>query len=351
MKIITLDTKKKKKEFLRFHAQLYKGDKNYVCMENFVLEDILFQRTKFAKDCLVQPVVVKNGEDVVAQAILIYSWKFPFVQIAFFDALQGMPTAVDLILKEAKNLKEQVNGKAIVVGLNGHISYGVGILTDGFAYKNSFDSIYNKDYYADYFSGGRRQGLSTYKGYLQEAIERLPKLSVSGIRVRTCSLKNYRQEMELMRTLCEQTIAKTDLYFPTEEGHFYELTSALKPFLKAENLLFAEDEKGKTLGFLFFHPDFNQALEGGREYSLMGIATSLFLRKKQIDTVKINAIGSLSPRATNALLQEFVKINANKYTYLETTFIWDNNIKSAKIAQRVLVAAHRKYEVFYFDES
>lgn len=351
MELITLYTRKDKNQFLQFHASLYKGDKNYVCMENFVLKDILFQQTEFAKSCIVQPIVVKNEGEIVAQAILLYSCRLPYVQVGFFDALKGQAAAVELILKEAKKLKTQVMAKGIVVGLNGHISYGVGILTKGFAYKNSFDSIYNKDYYADYFSAGRKQGLSTYKGKLQDGIDILPKLNVSGVRVRKCSLKNYRQEMELMRDLCERTIAKTDLYFPTDKLHFYQLTSALRPFLKAENLLFAEDMHGTPLGFLFFHPDFNQMLEGGREYSLLGIAASLLFKKKRVDTVKINAIGSLSPRATNALLQTFAQLNEGKYTLIETTFIWDNNIKSSKIAKRILGEAHRKYEVFYFDES
>ncbi len=351
MQLHVLNAKKEKAEFLKFHAALYKGDPSYVCMENFVLQDVLFQQTDFAKTCVVQPVAVKSDGKILAQAILIYASKLPLIQVGFFDALRNQKGAVALILSQARALKAQYGAKGIVVGLNGHISYGVGILTEGFAHKNSFDSIYNKDYYADYFALGRRQGLSTYKAAICDALPRFPKIDASGVRIRKCNLKSYKREMETMRALCEQTIAKTDLYFPTDEGHFYQLTSALQPFLRAENLLFAEDAKGNPIGFLFYHPDFNQTLKGGKEYSLLGMVFAMLTQKKQIDTVKINAIGSLSPRATNALLQEFCALNKDKYDFLETTFIWDNNLQSSLLAKRVLGDAHRKYEVYYFDES
>ncbi len=350
MHLISLDTKKQKKAFLKFHAQLYAGDKNYVCTENFALEDMLFAQTAFTRGCTVRPVAVVEGKRTLAQAMLIYSPRLPYVQMGFFDGLSGQDAAVELLLAAAKEMQKEVGAKGVVVGLNGHISYGVGILTEGFAYKNSFDSIYNKEYYKGYFHAGRAQGLSTFKTELQPAVERFPKLDARNIRIRKCDVKNFKKEMTLMGELCEKTIAKTQLYFPTDPLHFYELTAALQPFLTPEDLLFAENEKGETVGFLFSHPDFNQMLEGGREYSLLGIGYRFLFHKKKIDTVKINAIGSLSPRATCALLEAFAKQVEGKYQYVETTFIWDNNRKSAAIAERTLGAPHRKYEVYYYNE-
>ncbi len=350
MELRTLTTKKEKQRFLRFRAELYKGDENYVCTENFVLTDVLFANTAFIRGCDVRPVAVCEQGKTVAQAILLYTPTLPYVQMGFFDALQDRADAVELLLHEAKTWKEQLSAKGVIVGLNGHISYGVGIQTAGFEHKSSFDSLYNKPYYADYFRAGRAQGLSTFKTELQPAIDNFP-ISVPRFHVRKCNLKQYRQEMELMRSLCEKTLSKTDLYFPTEKAHFYELTRDLKPFLKPENLLFAEDEHGHGVGFLFSHPDFNQMLEGGREYSLPAIGLSFLLNRRRIDTVKINAIGSVSPRATAALLQAFAEQIQGKYRFVETTFIWDNNRRSAAIAERTLGAPHKKYEVYYFYES
>lgn len=350
MELVYLKTKKDKKQFMNFRAKLYKGDENYVCTENFVLKDILYGQTEFAKSCLALPVAVKDSVGFVAQAILIYSKKLEYVQVGFFDALKNQNQAVSLILNESKKLMEKVNANGVCVGLNGHISYGVGILNSGFEDKNSFDSVYNKDYYDDYFKFGRKQTLSTYKCKFAFAIKNMPTFKVDGARVRKCDTKNFKSEMMLMQSLCEKTIAKTDLYFPTEKLHFYELTRDLQPFLKPENLLFAEDENGNALGFLFSHPDFNQVLKGGKEYSLLKIGFDFLFKKKRIDTVKINAIGSLSTKATYSLLLEFMKINQGRYENLETTFIWDNNLPSKMLAERVFKKARRRYGVYYFYE-
>ncbi len=351
MQIVRLTGKKGKKAFLDFRAKLYKGDENYVYTDTFVLEDFLNGGTKFVRACETLPIAAMENGKILAQAILTYNARLPYAQIAFFDALEGQLAAVDLILEEARAWKRKYGAKGIIVGLNGHISYGVGILTEGFSYKNSFDSIYNKPYYKEFFKGLRAEGLSTYKQDLDVAISSLSRLRSGKITIRKCSLSHYEEEMKRMQALCEKTIAHTNLYFQTDEEHFFELTRSLKPFLKEEDLLFAEDERGETVGFLFSHPDFNQMLKGGRAYSLLGIACSFLFRRRAIDTVIINAIGSVSLRATYALLRAFAENVRGKYEYIETTFIWNDNKKSSAIANKLLGEPYRSYEVYYLDES
>ena len=54
------------------------------------------------------------------------------LQIGFFDAKHGQDEAVDLLINEAKGVAKSLNLEKIIVGLNGHVSYGVGILMDKF---------------------------------------------------------------------------------------------------------------------------------------------------------------------------------------------------------------------------
>ena len=150
-----------------------------------------------------------------------------------------------------------------------------------------------------------------------------------------------------MRTLCEKTIAKTHLYFSTKPLHFYQLLKDMKPFLRSENLLFAEDGQGRDVGFLFWHPDFNCLLDAGREYSVAAIAARRFLYAKRMDTVKVNALGTLSNAATFALIDAFRRYVQGKYTFVETNFVWDDNIRSSLLMKKILGAPHRKYEVYY----
>lgn len=350
MKIIELTDKAGKKKFLSFRRKLYAGDKNYVMTSEFVLTDLLYGRTDFARECYILPVAVTEEENILAESLFIFNAKLPVLQIGFFEAKENVFGAVDLLLRAAKQKAVKLGAKEVVVGLNAHISYGVGILTDGFDFKNSFDSNYNKSYYKDYFRGMKSVSLSTYRGTKTEAEKRFVKFD-SSIHVRHADMKNFEAETEIMRSLCEKTIAKTYLYYRTEKGHFYQLMRDLKPFLSGENLLFAENAEGEAIGFLFWHPDFNQMLKGGRNYSTAGIALAWLFNRKNIDTVKLNAIGTLSVGATAALVTEFERLLGVRYTYVETNFVWDNNLPSTRINRRFFSEPHRKYEVYFTDAS
>ena len=346
MKIVELTDNKGKKEFISFRRRLYGGDENYVMTSEFVLTDILYERTEFSRTCNVLPAAVKDESGILCEAVFMYNEKLPYYQVGFFEAKEGVPSAVKMLIDHAKKKAKEFGVEEVVIGLNAHISYGVGILTDGFDYKNSFDSNYNKSYYENYFKGMRSESLSTYRG--------VKKLGEKGLirgggafTVRRADMKNFEREAETMRLLCEKTIAKTFLYFPTEKGHFYELMRDLAPFLKGENLLFAENARGETVGFLFWHPDFNRMMKGGRNYSTLGIALSWLFNGKKIDTAKLNAAGSLNVGATNRLINEFEKILGDKYKYVETNFVWDNNIPSSLINRRFFGEPHRKYKVFF----
>jgi hypothetical protein len=314
------------------------------------LIDLLYAKTDFARECEITPVAVtdeKAGE-ILCESLFIYNPKLPYLQIGFFEAKAGVADGVELLLGAARAAAKRRGVKQVVVGLNAHISYGVGILTDGFDFKNSFDSNYNKSYYREYFCGMKSVTLSTYRGTMAESSVHSAKVD-AGVYIRRANMADFEGETERMRLLCEKTIAKTFLYFPTEKGHFFQLMRDLKPFLKGENLLFAMNDAGEEIGFLFWHPDFNQMLQGGRNYSTLGIALAWLLKGKKIDTVKINAIGSLSVRATADLISEVKRLTRDKYRYAETNFVWDNNAYSKRLNERFFGKPHRKYAVYFID--
>ena len=347
MQIAAAESQKQKKEFLAFRHALYRGDESYVCTSEFVVENFLYQTTAFSRACSMQPVMVlDNG--IAAQCMLIHHPRLNLMQIAFFEALPGQQKAVDMLLQYAKTEARRIGVPEIIVGLNGHISCGVGILTEGFN-KISFDSNYNKPYYADYFTGLQRKEMcTTYRGLVAESIMKLH-VPVTGLTVRTIDLKYYEEEMELFRSLCDRTLGTTNLYFPTEKRHFYELTKDMKAFLKPENILFAMSGT-EAVGFLFWHPDFNQVLRAGRQYSLAGIGWQFLFGQKRIDTVKINAIGVLPEyqgTATVLLLDRMAQHTGNRFRFYETTFVWDNNEKSTRLNQHFVQSGYRKYAVYY----
>ena len=352
MQVRYLTTKQDYKKFIDFKAMLYKGDKNYVDTATFALEDVLFQKTAFTKSCKVFPVAVEQDGKFLVQAIFIYNAKLPILQVGFFEAVKNAESAVNALIGEAMQKAKQLGVKQIVIGLNAHISYGVGILSSGFDFKNSFDSLYNKSYYKNYFAHLKKQTLSTYRLENFTAQANFKGLSdKKAYRIEYADLKDFKASTERMRRLCDKTIGKTFLYYPTEELHFYELMKDLQPFLSNKNLFFAVDQNGNDAGFIFWHPDFNQMLNGGEKTSALKILFGYLFNRKRIDTAKLNAIGSVSQRATLALVNELYKQMTKEFKYIETNFVWDNNLNSTAINRRFFGSPHRKYEVYFIDEN
>ncbi|MCI9031854.1 MAG: hypothetical protein HFK09_04960 [Clostridia bacterium] len=334
--------------FKNFRKEMYRGDELYAGTAEFVTDMLVEQTTNFAKKCTVIPLAEESAEGRQAQCLWIHARGTDYAQIAFFDA-QNKESAKCLIEK-AKAITRKKGLGRIVAGLNGHLSYGVGILTSAKS-KNTFDSCYNKLGYSEYFKDfDIVRTLSAYRCEVKEARRRLDEVrfDTSGYAVRTADFSKFYDECETMRRICDGTIGETYLYEPTECGHFYELLKDMKILLSGKNLLFLT-YGGKDVGFLFWHPDYNGAIKAGKPYSAFSFALSYALRRSRADTVKLNSIGVESEHrglGTLALLRAFEKSIGDRFEYIETNFVWDDNKKSALLNRKLLGEVCRTFAVY-----
>lgn len=344
MQIVYVKTKKEIKQFKKFRKDLYNNDPYYVSTIEFTCDMLLKKETLFAKSCDILPIMVKDHDKILAECILVYNPKDDFIQIAFFEALENVTNAVNCLKAEALKFCKAKNLNRIIVGLNGHLSYGVGLSID-IKEPNTFDSTYTKLYYLDYFKDGNIYDLAAFSSNIKDVIPSL-KVKDSNITIRPINLKHFKEEMEIFRDICNETIGKTFLYSKTDKYHFEELMFSMTFFLKNENILFAED-KGKVVGFIFWHPDYNEILRKGKQNSLPAIAVRYIFNKHKIKKVKLNAIGvkeNYQGNVTLMLLKETSKY-IEKYQTIETNFVWENNKKSMLINKRLLKNVERRFKV------
>lgn len=334
-------TEATKSTYLSFVRRLYARDPGYCATSEFSLVSALDRSTAFFRSCFLRPLVVERGGEVQAACILVHDRALPAVQVAFFEALPDVQPAVDVLLAAAKDEAERRGLDRVVVGLNGHLSIGVGILTDGFG-RATFASSWNKPYYAAYFSGHERHDLTTYGGSVDDAIRLVRSVARSvptdDVTVRTADPRRWDDELEVFRRLCDATLGTTADYAPTLPGHFADLMRDLLPFLRPENLLFAVAD-GREVGFVFWHPDFNEVLPTGRALSIPTIAWRLLTRRRRIRTVVGNAIGKLpdAPKGTTAALMARLADELDgRYDTYETCFVWDGNGRSREMLGRYL---------------
>jgi hypothetical protein len=336
--------------FVAFARQLYSGDKGYCATLEFTLQSALSASTAFFRSCWIRPIAVVRNGDIVAECLLIHDPGLAAVQVSFFEALPDEQAAVDLLLAEARAEARRQGLERVVVGIKGHLSVGVGILVKGFA-RTTFGSTWNKPYYPSYFANLERSDLTVYRGLVPDSVQRVRRLTRRApgeVAVREVDLRRWDAELETFRSLCDATLGTTKLYAPTMPGHFAELMADLKPFLRRENLLFAMSG-GHEVGFVFWHPDYNEVLPTGRSLSVAEIAWRYVTRRHRIRTVVVNAIGTLpdAPTVTTAaLLTALADRLDGRYETFETCFVWDGNSASRGINRYADAFPVRRYAVW-----
>ena len=349
-------TRRQKRAFVDFVYRVYAGNRCYRDTLMPILWTFLDQRDAFTSESYLRPIRVMSGGEVAAQCVLVHHPGLPMLQVAFFDALPDRWQAMGLLVGEARAEARRRGLGRIVAGLNGHLAYGVGYLADAFDEPCPFDSAYTPEYYLDYWARHARdeRTLSSYRFDLSRARPPDPALrrAYGRIRFRTMDTARFREEAVLLGELSNRYLADTYLYFERNPEDMYRLLRPIRPLLETDNLVFA-CRHGKEIGFLFWHPDFNEVIPGGRRNSALAMGVRCLLGRNRIRTAKLNAVG-VDPRyqgssAVVGLLGELVRSCAGRYESVETNFVWDSNRRSSLLNRHFPHTEARHYRTFELD--
>lgn len=233
----------------------------------------------------------------------------------------------------------------------------MGFLQNRFEDPISFDSLYTVPWLASVLNtlGMRSKGLSTYKVSIDRIEAWDPDFedrSASEYSVRAMDKSKFHDEIRLFGNLANECLADTPLYFPRDPEALVELLDPLRVLLRSEHLLFAL-HRDRPVGFLFWHPDFNEVVPGGRAASILEIALRTWCFGSRIRNLKLNALG-LSPEhrqggALRLLLREVHRKATGRFDTIETNFVWDENLASSRLNLRHFGAAHRQYKIYFMD--
>ena len=351
-------TRKDFRDFYRLPGLIYRDNSFYRSTENDIQRLLLEGPSTYHSHASVDAFVIREGENQLGRFALIHDKKLPdYVQVSFFEALPQLDGISAMITELAREKYPDCN--KMIVGLNGHLNYGAGILLNAFDEAPVFGLPYNPDYYQEYFRDCTRRTMVSYRFPTEPFFEYHRKMGedpdVKDISVRTVNLKRLREETEIYTRLNNECFAEHPFWADRDATEDFELFHPFRFLIKEENLLFAE-RNGDPIGFFLWYPDFNELVKGNRSLGLLHVLRYRFYNP--ISSFRFTEIavlpGYMNSHAVQAMILFAVPyIRKQGFINGEGGFIFEENRKSMIMTQRFLERAtgnrlepHRQYAVF-----
>ncbi|MBE0450806.1 MAG: GNAT family N-acetyltransferase [Clostridia bacterium] len=277
-------TASEKSLYLKFIKTLYKDDPFYVDYTTPVLNEIFAGKSPFAQNLWHESYWIMDSDELVGVlTYLIHKNYSDVLQVAFLEYLdlKGLP---ELILDHAYQIAKDKGVKEIVVGLNGHVNYGLGLSVEQ-SHRPTFGSVYTKAYYSKHFKalGLEETKLVSFQ-YPWESKEFPLSLEKKNrfygrFKFRIMQKETFDSDIEIYTALNNKCFGEHPFYFPrtVEEDRF--LFKDLKFFMEKGSLIFAEDD-GKPIGFLLWYPDWGEIMRRGETLSVITFIRKILFGKK-----------------------------------------------------------------------
>jgi len=358
MQDIIVKTTKQQQQFIKFRRKIYDNHPIFVDNHLFMIRKLFASKTCFLDDKECMPIYIED-DDIICECFVIYTKKLSkCIQICFFESEENAYAAVRMLVNRVMEIGKKFGCSKLVIGLNGHVNYGLGLLNSHFDTKNSFGANVNPNYYNDYFKKLNCDEIYL-NTYLWSDMESKAK--------RFSSLINKLDNAYSFRCMEKKKLAYyskiyTDLNNQCFPGHRYfyhrtykedkEMLNEMLLFMKHDSLIFAFKDD-KPIGFILWYPDFNTLVSPKEEFGLTTYVKNLLFNRK-IREAKIVEIGILdeyrkSGLAIGLINQVYLKLCERGIKQGESSWILEENSDSNSICEAVCDNLYKRYVVYEKD--
>lgn len=309
----------------------------------------------YTRRCVIRPLLCYSSGRSLAAAILIKPPEATFVAVAFFEACGAVEASAAALLEAACEFARENGVRSVIAGLNGHVSYGVGYLQSHFEELPAFDTAYNPPEYPaawEALGPSRVHRFHSYRYNVEEI--RVPTQIVARaarrFTVRCADLSRWTDEVGRLTEILNENASAMPLYQPKTPVENAHLMGGLNFLLKPEHLLFLQDKLGRDVGFLFWHPDFNEALGTGQGSSALGLFVASRFRSRRITRFVVNtlAVRPALHGSGGIFLLVDAALRANRFPRGESCFISRDNRLSTALGPNVNGIPWKSYAAYEF---
>lgn len=348
MEIRKVKTGRDKRRFLAFIYELYGDDPGYQDMNLTFVRNFLYRQDSFAKRQEVIPIVIMENGEIKAECIFVIDETME-IKLSFLEFVPNAKKYLVRLREYAGKLMRSRKKNKVIIGVNGQISYGLGILARDTNRDFEFNSNYNKAYYEqeldEVFPVKKRAFSYAYDAaHSLELIDKgLLKRVNAEYKFRYLDLRHFKRDMLILGKLCHASLRSTPYYSEKKPYEMYELMKQIRFLMKKEDILFAMKD-GKEIGFIYTHPDYAEDFDHPRLNYLTFYLRYLARRPKM---VVYNVIGVLPEHQASgvamALIHRSIRLRKEKFPKGVSSFILEENLPSTKLCGKLATGIHKVF--------
>lgn len=355
MQLIEVKTNKDKKKYIDFIYKVYKNDKNFSDMNLIFVKTFLYKKDSYAKRANVIPIMVEDG-GIKLVCMFISTEDSKELKLSFLEFLPNSQEYLKAVIEYGKGLLKKLNFSKIIVGINGQVSYGLGILVHGNNDEFEFNANYNPDYYVrelDEVIEVKKKAFS-YKYSAEKTLaafnEDMIKHIYDNYEFRYFNKRKFKKEMLIFGELCHQTLKDTPYYSEKTPYEMYELMKQMKLMMRNEDLIFVQKD-GKEIGFIFTHPDYAELFDKQR-INYLKLGWRLLTRRPK--NVIYNVIGVLKEYQKEGiavgLIDFSTKMRSKEFPTGVSSFILEDNIASTNLCRKISTGINKEFRLYEIEE-
>lgn len=366
MKIRPVTTKNDLKRFIRFPYQLYKNDPVWVAP---LLDE---QRSQF--DAKLNPMLdhceytlfllEDNGKVIGRIAAFIdrlalETWKEPVGLFGYYDCIEEMEASRMLLDTAAGWLREK--GMTFIRGPWSFVSQEWGLVIEGFTPSPTVMAPYNPPYYVDHMAAFNLQKIKDLLVYYISVKEgytipgRIMTLTDDvakryGVHIRQVDMKHYKEEVQKIIDLSNRSLINNWGYTSVTQAEAEAVARDLKPIIQPKGVLFAEDQKGRPIGFAIAIPDVNRLLKGLNGHLFPIGWLKLLIGLPKLKSYRLFALGVLPEyhgKGIDSLIyRALCESLYTPDTWMEINYVLEDNAPMNNAIHKLNANPMRRYRVY-----
>lgn len=360
MKAIYANDKNTQKQFLAFRRGLFTSEKRFIDNYSSFLRDIFAGKNLAMRNLNVNPcMIVDDSGNVLCEALLIYAAKLPeYVQVAFFETLPDKGSAIDMLLDEAKELGRKNGATKVVVGLNGHVNYSVGLQDSDYDCVNAFGTTCNRGYYHDHF---RLEYFNEIKmnsytiDQMDNRLERYIGIITSLNRkyeYKVFNKKKFEANAKIFTDLNNECMKEHRYYYPREYDEDVDFLKYMFSYMNDDSIIYAY-EGDTPIGFIWWYPDFNELAKPGEDFGEGGNFSTRH-HIKDIRTARVARVCVLEPYRKTGLAialinQMYLSLKNYNINKIITGWILSENSAGMSVSKKVCDRLYKEFVTYETD--